>query len=438
MKRSLDDFLSLEAIYFQNKDNFGEKAERIISNIYNEIRGKKFKSNADLINASKNVKALENLIRERFNLNLLFSPSLSEELCTFAILMPEPSFLDEAIKPLSKSSYNKIIKYLNDVRAFIKKSENKKGSIDLKNARVSGYLSKIPAYLIIDFINAEGFYALTEKELLAIMLHEIGHMFTFLEYHYRLEKTNILMLTLAESVLDNNFEKVEYICKYKFDEKEFKKYIEDTKRTRFDYYSAIIYLFLKEMKTQLINSKYDQTNSESLADSFATRFNYGANIVTALDKLHKTLDMNYSEYLSYMIFMYIFEISLILSFFSLGLGAVVIYIGFIVLFGGDYTDNTYLTYDRILDRYNRIRLTIIQNLKNSNLDEKMLSRLLRDLERVDEIMNSRYAKLSISDYIANFVLPSGRYNSAFIQLQQDIEKGLANNLFVSAAKVKVV
>ena len=438
MKRSLDDFLSLEAIYFQNKDNFGEKAERFISNIYDEIREKKFKTNADLINASKNVKALENLIRERFNLNLLFSPSLSEELCTFAILMPEPSFLDEAIKPLSQSSYNKIIKYLDNVRKLIKKSENKKGSIDLKNARVSGYLSKIPAYLIIDFINAEGFYGLTEKEFLAIMLHEIGHMFTFLEYHYRLEKTNMLMLTLTESVLDNNFEKVEYVCKYKFSEEEFKKYIENTGKTRFDYYSAITYLFFKEMRTQLINAKYDQTNSESLADNFAARFNYGADIVSALDKLHRTLDINYTHHLSYLFFIYLFEISLLLCFLSLGLGGAVVYIGFVILFGGDYTDNNTLVYDRILDRYNRIRLTIIQNLKNSNLDNNMVNRLLKDLERIDIIMNSTYTKLSIGDYIGNFILPSGHYNTAFIRLQQDIERGLANELFISAAKLKVV
>lgn len=80
----------------------------------------------------------------------------------------------------------------------------------------------------------------------------------------------------------------------------------------------------------------------------------------------------------------------------------------------------------------------MQNLKNSSLDENMVKRLLKDLERVDTIMNSAYTKLSIGDYIGNFILPSGRYNTAFIRLQQDIERGLANELFVSAAKLKVV
>ena len=142
--------ISLELIDYQNKDNFPNEVNSLVEFIYEEIDSKVYKNNKELITKSNHVKKLVSTINKRFNLNIQLDSELG--VLTPAAIIP---FLSDSV--LNSKSLNgldisffknlfsgvNIYKHLNSIikerEELYKKIHNKKGYVDLKNARVGGF-----------------------------------------------------------------------------------------------------------------------------------------------------------------------------------------------------------------------------------------------------------------------------------------------------------
>lgn len=437
---------SLEMIAYQNNDDFPDKLQLLIEGIYKEINNKIYMDNNTLIEKSTYIKDIEKLIKDRFNMICVFDPKL--HVLTPAGIIP---FFQDYLKEfgflknigvdlfVNMVKFNSIITHKNKIdkekKNILNAIHNKRGYIDLKNARVGGYLSEIKHYLLFDFFTLIklGF---TEREVVAVILHELGHAFHGLEVHFKLEKSNSTIVDILNNINDNKQDRALYIFKKHFNKKEFESLSVSNKKEIYDFYGVLALSYLEEIKTQMINSKYDETNFENLADSFASRFNMYKDIVSGLHKLDKTYYNNkVSNRLTYSTFFIINLLLKILIFAVFGPVGIALFIYILVYVTGNR--NTVMRYDFPIDRYNRIKNSLINNLKDINLPEEIVKNLLEQYVFITNIIEKSNFFEGTMDYIANIIILENRNNEYYINLQQTIENNLNNLLFVSAQKLKV-
>jgi hypothetical protein len=437
--------ISLEIISYQNKDSFPVKLTSIINSIKKDIDNRVYKDNNEIMNKSPYVSEIEKLIKERFNLNIV----MDKKLHMFYPAAIIPFFNDyigdyTSLKGIGADVFSKIFQYGNisshvnsinkEKTKILNQLHNKTGTIDFKKARVTGYLSKIKHFLIIDFTDLFGL-GLTSEEITSVILHEIGHTFTGLEYHHKLETTNSTIVDILNEINNNNIEKANYIFKKHFTEEEFKDFVINSNKDVYDFNGKIALGYLNTINTQMINAKYDETNFENLADSFAVRFNMGKELVSSLNKIHRTYKVILNNTKGLFVTLLIVDILSKLLFIAL-LGPYGVAFSILLIVTVFNSSNTVMTYDLPIDRYNRIKNSIINNLKNIDLPEDITVDLLSQFKFLTEVIEKSLYYKEVLHRLADYVLFSNRDNNYYINLQKDIENNLNNLLFIKAQQVR--
>lgn len=445
LRLSMNPF-ALELIHYQNNDKFPERLTALVEKIYAEIDSKKYKSNKELLSKSEHAPAIEKLIRERFNLNVTFDKEFSEYYMAAVIpfmsdyLSASSSLNNLGPKVLSDlfSGIN-IYKHYQQIEkereSYFARIHNRKGFVDKKHARVGGYLADVKHYLLINFFTLKQEDE-TPAEVTAIIVHEIGHAFSGLETHYRLQTTNSTIADVLDNINRNKGDKALYTFKKKFDEKDLEKASLDNSKEITDFYGKLANAYLGELNSQLINNKYDETNFENMADSFAVRFNLGRDLFTGLHKLHTKYGMVTQKtsffYWSILIIeFFVLTINLIL------LGPATMGIVAMILLAFTNLPNGHMTYDHPVDRYNRIKNGIVNNLKNEKLPTKVVKDLLDQFFLIDGVMKNSTEFKGIVDRTFGSLDFVNKTDNYYIRLQQTIENSLNNILFVKSAQLRI-
>lgn len=444
--------ISQEVIDYQNNDNFPAKIDSIIENIYKEIDNNVYSSNKELMQKSSYVKELLETIRKRFNLNIQIDVNLLPY--DFAAIYFYYNIFNkdsEMISNLNLKTFFKRFSNIKEYNDFIKSIEkiskekteaiknihNKKGFINLKYAKLEGYFKDLKCYLLLDPFVLKN-VGITPSEITAILLHEIGHVFNGFEYHYKLEQINLSMFNIIEELNGNRVEEAEYIFKTKLaNEEELKNYLE-TKQTRSDLLNYIVLSYLRNINSQIYNDKYLETVSEAQADEFATRFNRGKDLVSALHKINTISatilpkNMFLRAFIGFIELLFSGLIFATLGFYGFLIGMSI----FTILLFNVKLSNINMTYDLPIDRYNRIKNTIVNNLKNLNLDETTTKYLLEQYTFIEEIANIFVNNKFILTTLSEYIFPDAKQAKYYMNLQQKLENNLNNSLFVSSAKLR--
>lgn len=441
--------ISLELIQYQVKDSFIHKAEAVIDKIRKEIENGIFLNNTDLIEKSSYVKELITLIRNRFNINIVLDSKL-HTLVPFAIIPYFNDYLGEynSLKKLGSNIFSKLFKFediIKHIEAIDKEKKkilqnlhNKKGYIDFKYAKVGGYLSEIKHYLIIDFFSAIKDLKFSNKELLAVILHEIGHAFTGLEYHHKLEKVNTVISDIIQEINKNNTDKAIFIFKSHFKDEEFKNITISNKKEIYDFYGKLAIAYLKEINTQMVNAKYDETNFELLADSFAGRFGLYKELVSSLHIIHKRYNILVDNNLTNYSILFLLDLLLgLLSLALLGPAAIILSAFLILTVYNSNSELNVMVYDLPLDRYNRIKNNLINQIKNIELPKELLQDLYDQYVFITETIEKSLYYKTILERIADNILLGNKEAKYYIELQKQIENNLNNILFIKAVEVKL-
>ncbi len=338
---------------------------------------------------------------------------------------------------------------------YIKKAKYKPGetgNIDLKNAKVSGIFSKYKHTLYINFNILYKQCQLSPGELTGIFLHELGHAFTWYEVAANTEHTNMVLQSICSELFSKKKNKdIGYIYReltttFNMSEKEVDSLINSQNETimGMKLFTAVGFY----MRSQVSKSRYWETTSEQMADQFATRFGYGRELLTGLDKLMKevsTGDYRDGTTIFSMLFETVVYLTAIATSAAIMAGFVsgivvfyFIYSVFMSLLMGLSTSEAYkdMTYDGIKDRYVRIRNEAIGFLKDATISNEDKATVIESVKIMDNIMQSAKEHKVLASYIFNWT-KANRALKEDREYQQLLETLANNDLFLKSAELDV-
>lgn len=308
-----------------------------------------------------------------------------------------------------------------------------KGAIDRKKSRVSGGFGEVEITLGITRGLLNGKFE--PKEAAAIVLHELGHIFTYFEYLGSNITTNYVLQHVSRSLLETRETKRKYeIIQEGSDALGIK--IEDPEAlTRTQNESVIQTVLLREVANErysdLESKTYDMTAWEMLSDQFATRHGAGRSLVTALDKMYHRFGA--SEHLSTSEFLMAEAFKVLMFIVSIPLTFLIV--PFFLLVVIDPNEDLY---DKPKSRIARIRRDMIAATKERDLDKDYITQLVQDIEVIDAIETEMEERRSLLELIWQTVRPKSRNNYQQLRFQQELEMLVNNDLFVKSAKLKTL
>ncbi len=421
--------LSQEAISFQSTQFFDELTEAI-----ENAWAKNFRLSYKDIIKQPEVLAILAVIKKHTGLTLEYSPRgpgypaiLSAPVSANHIFYTEWVGNHPEITQL-------IFKNTKDARKqFVK------GSVDIRNAKVTGYFAELTHefFLTTDLLSNGSIMGSrwTARQLAAVILHETGHAFTFMEMLVRTVTSNYVLAWL--STVRSESKPDEYkLAVEKFGKKEAwtPEQIEAFQNAEKQEDLAVLTIAEthRKARAELGINYYDSTSCEQMADQFAARFGAGRDLITALDA--------YGSYRPRGKNTYIVEAMLRACGYAFGLFAMPLFFVVLALLDGLEIAATINlpsagTYDDDSTRTARVKHDMIYRLKQTQLSASEKKTLIEDIEFLDQMERKAVSYPGLHQRIALLISSSYTKKYNFTQLQKNLEALAASNIHVKAEKI---
>lgn len=437
-----------EQIGFQNNDRFGPDLEVICA---------KFD---DLVKQGMSAKAIEGMtdLKKEFELLIQTRLGLKVKLVTNGYAA---ATLANYYTPNNVVANDYLRGYLQTNKSDtpgierLKGMENKSlGTVNLATAKMTGWFSEqeCPLYMNWRKLHLEGPYS--PAELAAIVLHELGHVFNVASFINHTHSANQIIADIAANIKTNAKDNdVEYIYREikKLDKDASADIAQGLASGNAPVMGVSMYRLAVGTVQSLMSEKtYDRVTNEALADSFATRFGYGAPLITGLEKI----DAHYPELLqqrergalqiALSLYFLVFAIGTLAGPIAGGImiplmfvnGLYTYLMGMILNFISG-SEGQARIYDNMKVRYARIRNAMVEHIKDPDLSKELRKNLLRDITIADEVVANKRTHVTLIDSLFDIFSPRNRRAMKSIEAQQNIETLIANKLFVQANKLKV-
>lgn len=425
---------SVEHIDHQS-DDFGKRIEALLTMLIEEENGKS--DGYRNLDDHPYLKKMETVIFNRLGIRVKFHTNGPA-----AAIMP---FYSNRNHIFLHEFFRGQIHMKDQVKA-INAFKDRKGTVNLKTAKVGGIFSEYQHKLYLNIEYLVKVLKCTAGEITAALLHELGHAFSACYYADRTDTTNQVLSSILRKIINpDSKETLEYIYS------EMQKVSDTVKKEQIDTILngprviaglTFFKVMVETVRSQMANDKYSETSFEQLADSFASRFGYGQYLIVTLEKIyqghpekstfvfvmaHLMNVMTLAVYVG-MIFIAITGIAGIGSIYLAFLGIFMIYSS-----GEQFTD---YTYDTLKMRYKRLRQDVVDQLKQSNIDKQTTKELLDTIYSLDAVVESTKEFKGIGTRLSNFLFSGNRAAISSIEAQQLMETLASNDLFVAAAEFK--
>lgn len=326
------------------------------------------------------------------------------------------------------------------------------GQINLAKSRVSGDFSKYQATINVDlghFIS--GF---TPEEVAAVVLHEVGHFFTFLETLDQTCSTNLVLAGLDRELRGGDPKKREYALRKAGDALGLtKEVVQSAVESSNDKVVMTIYVSetMASLRSQGGHQFYDMNSFEMLSDQFAARHGAGRHLVIALDKIYSQYGLQVRmTKVTYLLMQVISVVGLlgtialsVAAFTSVvAVGPHAIAVGLLLAYLAwsmvtlDHMQGGVPTYDKPYDRAMRVRRQLIQGAKNPRLPKEVATALIEDIKIIDETIAMYSREERWIEKAANYMFKSHRDRRDSVNLQKDLEGLALNDLFLKSLELK--
>ena len=302
------------------------------------------------------------------------------------------------------------------------------GSVDIANVRVTGVFSDIASELFIgsDLFEPDG---LTDSEVAAIILHELGHVFTYFQFISTIALGSLVIQQTVNNVFQSDNYQTKKIQIQACEEVlgiESELAIEhwtDTSKENLEV--IMVSRFYRALTSRSSTSYYDVRNCEQLADTFAAKHGAGLDLARANHKLNKQFNM----YGNKNFFIHILrETSSLLS----------------VIFSLNYSVNGILLtlnqpklYDDPKDRIEFIKFQLIDDLKHlPRGDNKTRGNIVASIKEIDKITKSIVSRRNIFTFIHETFSPFGKSAANQQKQQKQLEEMLYNDLYTNPPNYK--
>lgn len=309
-----------------------------------------------------------------------------------------------------------------DLNPFLKKVERINGTVDIKRGRVGGDFGDL-----VHFLNIPKMAAMTSWTagmMAAVILHEIGHVFTMFECLKRTLTTNFVLEEARRQLInvDQRDDRVAIVGKLAatpgLNNSLDLSALADAK-TPLDQYVVVQAATINASRSDLGINIYDVRASEQLADQYAIRCGYGKELAKALHDI----DVNYGGSSVGPVAMntMIILMEILVSVQTLGL--IFMIMPFIA---DDYKRDVYDTPRRRLEV---IRNDLIASLKYGDVKKDKVSQLIQAIQQIEvDIKNTSEYREMFSWYMSLFA----GANLRAINIQKTLEDLSNSRLNVSA------
>jgi hypothetical protein len=311
------------------------------------------------------------------------------------------------------------------------------GTVDRGKSKVGGDFSKIaiPVCFYRGLFNSK---LLTAREIAAIVLHELGHAFTYFECLSDCATRNYAIVAATSKFLGTDTEQSKILVLREIDQKLGisipDKELLATKGID-QVYTVITTETMKKSYSQLGTSLYDTRTWESLSDQFASRHGASASLSTALDKIYRRYSS--SAYYSTPKFLIVEVLKIVSTVLVLAVGLFLINLAalllvFNILLSNPFTDS----YDRPKDRVARIREDLISKLKDRDLHPSLRKVILEDISIIDGILADMHNRDTFWQSVWRYVTVETASQVNKMEFYKSIERLSNNNLYLMSAKLK--
>jgi len=446
----------LEMIHYQSQDlplKLAGHFERIIElgKKRNILAGRFFKAK-DVV---KEFDAIDKLIKDEVGIGIRHYETIQTWYATYC----STTDFNGMLNPHASEIYDWVVDYVNDnpkvcdtknvdtecgmntvfadmVDTINKTRDNlfKGVTIDLKHAKIKGLEGNITVLCNPwALINA----GLTGLELAAVLLHEVGHVFTGLEYSVQQHTKMISLEDKLKSHTGTLEEKLTIIAEETGSRKSEKSGVLGVIETIGNYVDSRD----REVK-KLDTAATANSIGEELADTFAGQFGVGVELASGLNKLedrgpliNRIGGMVVSAMASSL---WIIMYSVLVGSFSLILPVIIIIAILTLLLEtlmGGFIDQGDTTYPSKYDRYKDISLNILNIIKTTDLTKEDKKKFLKDYDLVVGIMKA--SKNPVLDPIFNWVINSKDKRESKIFYDQ-IENLMNNPLILAKTRLETI
>ena len=365
----------------------------------------------------------------------------------FAVMLPDinkntifsKEFRFGFLKYSSRDSFSN--KEVNDcVNGF-------KGTVDLKNYRVSGAFSQVVCGL---YVNPKSIKdhdkdgEFTSEELAAIVMHEVGHVFTLYSTVVDMV-TGIIPAMLAVNavtktedsekrkiVLEAYNQRPEVMTKL-----DVKHLLGKSKEVQV---TAILTNMVYDKRSATQSSVYDEVSSEQAANTFVAKMGAGSYLVSATMKFK---GKHYSKFKKGKFRMFLSDVIclawtmvkilfavLTLKYTSQMLKALLLIIVTCIEVKTVKTNAFDASYDTLYSHHQRVKEDIIAMMKNPDIPKDVLLKLREQVKEIDEIIDVTSKGISLLGKWFDLFDRSARKRIAQQDIYREIESMLNNDLFV--------
>ena len=422
-----------ESIDFQGTDFFDDLVEEI-----NRLRGDK-KGNRKGLYSRGAEGGLIKIVEKRTKLKLAKLSGGPPAVYTPHI-HGNHVFLNQEFETWAESYFKDYSASSDSDELFKKYKTNKvEGWVDLKRGQVGGCFCDMNYRMLMPANMIEG-NEYTAEEVAAIMLHEIGHLFTFVEFASRTATTNQALSLISRQLsksTDYSKNKI-VIAKFAQDIGFTGEEAERLGACKNDEEVSIVFTQAKieTCKRQLGASIYDVSSCEYLADQFATRHGAGVHLTTGLDKLHKSAwsSISTSDRIALTILTGVYLVGVGFYVYTFPIFMLTAIFGLFVV--GPSKEND--IYDNPFARMRRIKQQIIERLKDKDVENDEKDMLLEHISVIDRVMKDYDGQDGLRWWqtFAYIFRPGYRGAHNMEMLQKDLESMAGNDLFAAAAQLR--
>lgn len=325
-------------------------------------------------------------------------------------------------------------------RALKRLDPTMSGAIDLKNGKVTGIFSKIKSHISV---TSGCFQQASAEEIAAIILHEVGHIFTYFWVLTKTVSTN-LAVQIASNALSKTTSQVERIKLVTEFQATIPSTIDDVtamtagEQTEEEYQS-----FLLQATTRFYTRSdtdapvYELTSDEYMADRFVAMWGAGRAHVVFDDRINSTYNKRYKQSMTAHVITEAVKLgtSILKNSFKLAFPPCWYFWPITTIASLRYDFRDFDRYDEPIDRIQRIRQSLIQVLKDRSLPEDERKKLTSDIIFIGELIEGAKDHRSLFDVIWTSLSKSRRHRFNQKQFQKELEFTINNNLFVHSSKL---
>jgi len=318
-----------------------------------------------------------------------------------------------------------------DSSRLLRSNDVIKGTVDFKNSRVTGDFTKIQVSIAVGKEVVMKGSKLTVRGAVTIIMHEIGHVMSYLEMLGRSLTTNYAMAETTKRLLATNVKDTKYAIMEDFEEFTGTKITDKEALQDAQSEGALNVILLSDSVTKSVSDLgtniYDMRGFEYLADNFVARHGMAKDLAIALDVLYR--NGGSSSYYSTVTHVSV-EISKVLGFILLGVTVTLLAI-FILC-----SNPLAREYDKPEKRIAVIRRETSRSLREPGLSKKDKERILSDIDEMDRVLSEMKDRVNFYEWIWGNIYPWGRRQKKSVELQQGLEAMSNNKLFESAERLR--